>query len=324
MGLTLKMFEKLPAFKPTGNFYTFLVCLFIAITFWLLNALTKTYDTQVEFPFGIKNLPKGQVLVKSLPSTIKLEVEGFGFNLLTFGGAKDDSVLLDISRIDLKKQGKFKAATVSPEKIYELIAGDFSSNYNLKKVLLDTLQLKLDERLTKVVTVNPDISVETESQFSVKEVVPIPNMVEVTGPKYVLDTIDFVKTEAKRFNKVDENLAFEVELLVPNNLSCETNNVEVKVEVDRLSEGSFTLPLTVEPDSLSNKIVLVPKHAEIKFLAPVSLYKTIEASSFEARVILDSSYTQISKLPILVEVNNPAAKLVSFEPQFVEFILISP
>jgi len=311
-----------PFVKPSGNTYTFIVCLFVAITFWLLNALNKPYTTQIQFPLGIEKIPSNKILINKPPNTILVEVSGFGFNLLTFGKVASDSIKLNAQKLGLNSKLEKQTLLVSPQKIYEQISGNLGGNYTLKQVLIDSLNLQFDSKITKIVPVIADLDIKTANQFSVESIVSNPNTIKLTGSKSLLEKIKEVKTEFKVFNKLEENSVFNLQLNLPENIQSTITKVEVKIAVERITEGSLKLPVSVKNNADSLKLVLVPNSITLNFIAPVSKFNQVNSLDFLAFVDLKELTSENKRLKIQIEKLSPFAKLVSFEPAFAEFIIL--
>mgnify|MGYP000489331719 CR=1 FL=1 len=63
------------------NWKAIALCFFAATVFWFLNALNKTYTTNLRFPLTFEFDRQNFVPVKALPGEIRLNVTGNGWNL---------------------------------------------------------------------------------------------------------------------------------------------------------------------------------------------------------------------------------------------------
>ena len=322
MAFSLDVLKGFPFVKPTGNTYTFIVCLFIAIIFWLLNALNKPYTTQIQFPLGIEKIPANKILVNQAPNSILVEVSGFGFDLLTFGKVASDSIKLNAQKLGVNNQPVKQTLLVSSQKIYEQITGNLGGNYTLKQVLLDSLILQFDVKISSIVPVNPDLKVETANQFTVEKIQANPNFIELTGPKTILDGIKEIKTYYKVFNKLDQNLTFDLPLVLPANIQSSIKKTEVKIFIERITEGELKLPIEIRNNSDSLKLVMVPNSVSIKYVAPVSKFNQVSKLDFLAFVDFTDLNEENKRVKIEIESINPLAKMISFEPSFAEFIIL--
>lgn len=231
MGFSLKVFRELPVFNPSGNFYTFLVCLFLAITFWLLNALTKNYTTRVEAYLGLKKVPKNFIVTQTSHPKIVLEVTGHGFNLLTLGGLLTDSFYLDVApKINLEYQQTQKIK-IPQQSILAEISASSKAHYQIQKVITDSFYIELQPKLTRKILVKPNFNLSVKPGYVVEKIKLHPAFLSVTGPKSIVEKIDTLFTEPKNFNLIDADLNFLVKIIVPNQVQVPETKTNVSIDV---------------------------------------------------------------------------------------------
>ena len=63
---------------------TILLCIGAAVVFWFLNALSKVYTTEIDYPVSFVINTSQVVFEKSPPSTLRIEVKGSGWRLLRY------------------------------------------------------------------------------------------------------------------------------------------------------------------------------------------------------------------------------------------------
>ena len=151
---------------------------------------------------------------------------------------------------------------------------------------------------------------------------PDPNFVELTGPKTILDGIKEIKTDYKVFNKLDQNLTFDLPLVLPDNIQSSIKKTEVKIFIERITEGELKLPIEIRNNSDSLKLVMVPNSVSIKYVAPVSKFNQVSNLDFLAFVDFTDVNEENKRVKIEIESINPLAKMISFEPSFAEFIIL--
>jgi hypothetical protein len=58
------------------------MCLMAATTFWFLNALNKDYSTRLSYPIEFDYDDSTYISISTLPKKVRLNVSGYGWNLL--------------------------------------------------------------------------------------------------------------------------------------------------------------------------------------------------------------------------------------------------
>ncbi|MEQ8560650.1 MAG: hypothetical protein RID18_04005 [Cytophagales bacterium] len=74
----------------------FALCFFTATVFWVFNSLNKSYTTVINFPLNIVYDDENFIPVNDLPNSTKMEVSGFGWDLLrwSFGFGLEPMTLI--------------------------------------------------------------------------------------------------------------------------------------------------------------------------------------------------------------------------------------
>jgi hypothetical protein len=210
---TLKV-EKL---RNDRQIIIFLICLLIATILWFLNALSKEYSTYVAYPVKYVNPPKNQFLSTPLPSRLEMKVEAHGFILLRHKLSFSFSpILLNLTTMTSNLEPTGGNYTIRTSSLINTLSNQISKELSITEIKPEELVFKLDSLKTKTVGVQPDVKLEFNPQYNLKEPVSvIPKQVLITGPASVLDTISNLKTEFKSFEKVEKNFEKVVSVVHP-------------------------------------------------------------------------------------------------------------
>jgi hypothetical protein len=63
------------------NWKAVVLCIFAATVFWFFNALNKNYSTNINFALAFEYDQDRFIPMKSLPSTVRMNVTGSGWDL---------------------------------------------------------------------------------------------------------------------------------------------------------------------------------------------------------------------------------------------------
>ena len=152
-----------------------------AAVFWLFNALNKEYDATVSYPVNWDFDQEDFIVVDELPSSIKLNVNGLGWNLLRVSlGLKANPLNVDLPNPSINK----KIPGVS---LTNRIA-DNLEELQLNYILDDTLHINIDERKSRSFGVYIDsANISLAENFRV--ISPIRysvDLLEIEGPNELL------------------------------------------------------------------------------------------------------------------------------------------
>lgn len=322
MALSLEIFDKLPFSKPGGNFYTFLVCLFIALVFWLLNAFTKTYTTTIQVPVAYTHIPENMVFVKPPPSQVPIEIQGFGFNLMTFSlGRYEDTLTLNTAQLGVSKEKETQHKQVSSNKLYELLNGQFSGSVRLNKVLMDSLSLDLENKASKQVSISPALKLSFKDQFLMESITTDPEKIWVSGPASKVNGLVSLPTDSATFTEIEQSFSVSLAVMTPSGVTAQEKEVNTTVKVQRYTEAQIQLP--VRPIHLPEgfEVTFVPNSVEVTYWVGVSEYGSYSLPDFSA-VVDFVNYTEgTHRLPVSLTQKPGGIKVISLSPQKVEFIV---
>ena len=138
---------------------------------------------------------------------------------------------------------------------------------------------------TKNVPILLKENIKVESQYIfVDSIKIIPNNITILGPQSSLDTIQaiYVKPLHDTYNKSNKITS---ELIIPNPFVINTNNnVEISFLIDKSTEKSFDIPITLINVPENINIRTFPTSINIKFSVGIQNYNNVLPSMFEANI----------------------------------------
>lgn len=173
-------------FRPQTKQYwrIVLLCFVAAATFWLLNALNKSYSTQTTYPIRFVYNSRNMVPVTPLPEEISINVTGKGWKLLR-KSLRFEVQPAEIHIRSLPRNNYLLGAALRPSLVNVL------DGLQLNFVVTDTLFFNFDERIRRTVPLQVERRQPiTEARFAV--VGPIrtePDSITFAGPSSMVDSI---------------------------------------------------------------------------------------------------------------------------------------
>lgn len=237
---------------------TIMYCLLVAILFWFMRAMNKTYTEKVVFNLQFRLDSAGWVAQTPFPQTVSLHVESKGWNLIKIWPTHNQETLII---------GPLRPApriSLSTANILQAAQKQFP-NLNVQYISLDTLELRLERTSTKKV---PILLLESEIPFQegfcLKEVPQIiPDSVEVAGGEsklLLLPSYIPIRLMLKPLNK-DHQEIFSLEIPKVNGLEFFQRETLVKIKVDSVNELIIPIKppasLGSQPQGLTNLQVRV-------------------------------------------------------------------
>ena len=261
-----------------------MLCFVAASTFWLLNALNKSYSTQTTYPIRFLYNEKELVPIKPLPEEVLINVTGKGWKLLR------KSLMVEVQPTDiyirsLPRNNYLLGSALRPGLVNVL------DGLQLNFVVTDTLFFDFNEKITRTIPLklDPKQQLTGERHTLIGPVRISPDSITFTGPSSMVDSIRspfLLRLPEQRLTssvKVEVPINYDYKALVKADISEAVVTVNVK---GLLQEERQVIPMPVN----------VPAGRELKLNPPFVLvrYQIIEDSvallnrdSF--RVIVDYS-----------------------------------
>lgn len=308
-------------FKKNREVLTFFVCFVIATFFWFLNALSKSYTTIIEHSVRYVDVPDDKVLVSELPSTLRLKVTAFGFSLLRNSLSISQSpIIVNVGNILSKEDIDQVTVEVMSEELLESISSQIDQELTLEEIRPEVIEFSFDKVVTKSIDIRPDVKVHFGSQVVFRNSPSTePKTVLITGPKSVVDTIDYIKTQFQEYRGVDHDIVRNVKLEDLNGVELSTQRVVLNLDVEKFTEAEILVPLTVinAPDTVS--VVTFPRNITVLYRVGVSYFKLISDSSFVAEVDWNKVTDRSKYMSVDIGTLSPHILSFSISPKEVEF-----
>ncbi len=299
--------------------------LFFLLAFLILvvTKLSETYVETIPFTVTYKNLPETNIITLDSIPKVNVTLSTHGFNLLSY---------------------------YFQDKTYEL---DFENNTSITNAnyiwLAEKGTYALKEQLgnsVKIVSVKPDTLVLPFGTLSVKkvpvvfksklsfmpgydtleEVVLIPDSVKIIGAAQEISKINTVDTKPFALTDIRANVDVLVDLEFSNSskrLKISEEKIRVKAEVEKFTEGTFEVPITILNLPEHTKINYFPKHIKVAYYLSLKDYRSIKASDFK----IECNYNDVLKTgasfftPELI-VNSEKVKSAKMKQNKVEYIIV--
>ncbi|MDR1667300.1 MAG: YbbR-like domain-containing protein [Bacteroidales bacterium] len=314
-------------FGKKGNFkremLVYLLFLLIAIVIWYLNALNKTYTTDLKFNAQFVNLPKDKILVKAPDNNLTFTVEAQGFTLLKYRiGLVFRSIAINADYHLLKygKNGEYYTPTST---VMKNVSEQLGTDINLLRIWPDTLKFVFSEMVKKTVPVKIRAHFRYEKEFSALDSVQVdPERIMVSGPRSLIDTLRFVSSVHKTFKGLKDSLKTKIELQPIEKISYQVKEVSIVLPVERMTEASVTVG--IETVNLPKGLVMktFPGSITINCLIPVSRFDKLHSQMFRATVDYETVIrSKEAKAKVMISKSPHYVQDIRFHPKNVDFIV---
>jgi len=295
----------------------FITCLVIAVVFWLFFALSNKYVYSVVSQIQYKNLPENKAFHPLQQDSVKMQIEGSGWQLL-FSRLPFNTSHIEVDLESLNKQH------------YVVLSEQFSQisqqlePQRIVSISPDTLYFDFSTRAVKKVPVKLQYNVQFKKSYGISAPIKVfPDEVTISGPKEIIGDVEYWLTDSLKVKNADGTLKRTVNLLKSDkaNINTYPDKVEVVLPIEEFTEKLIDLPIRVINNNHYD-VKLLPGRVKLTVLTPLSTYTKIDKESFEAAVDLKKWSSQsYNQLPVQLLEFPPFCKLVKQEPQTVDFII---
>ena len=155
--------------KASSNrkLYVFIFCLFLSSFFWLLNALSKKFITEIDFKVTYINTPKSKVVLNDLSDKINIKIKGLGFDLLAYKLKFTKPLLtIDLAKVrGLNNAHKsIQNITLPTSSFTSIIANQLGDQIEIKNIYPDSILFQVDDKKEKKVKIIPITNITFEKQ----------------------------------------------------------------------------------------------------------------------------------------------------------------
>ena len=293
-----------------------MVCIGIALVFWLLLKLSHTYKTSKDFQI-IYQLPEGKSMVESPPEKVRLGLQARGFDLL-YLFLPNEVPSIQYTLADQETQSISASQIMNKARLT-------LSNIEVTDVNYDYIIINLDEQDEKRVPVNLIHDIQFETGFQLQDSILIePDSVSLRGPYSIIDGFNSWDSAPLRLENVKTTFEEEVPLVIPFDkvVSVRPEQVQVRAVVEQNTEKSLFVPLNVKnaPDSLK----IFPDKIKLSGTVGLSKYNTVSEADFQLEVDLKGIplHTENNTIPVSI-IKYPAyVKNIQISPKSVEFFFV--
>lgn len=302
----------------------FLACVLVSTILWGLLKFSEEREDELQIALSYSNFPENHYLVSDLPKSMPVKIKAQGVDLISRSlGFSSPELHINLDKQIVINKGDVKQYVWIPKLHSNAILKAIGGNVKSTSFPVDSIKLDFSVLTEKELIADFHYEVQNgQNHFIIKKPLVDPYKVKVLGAKSVLNKLDTIKTEKQVFEVLQSNLDQDYKLEKPFGVdSLYRDSVRVFVEVEKIDEHTFEIPIQVinAPDSL--EIRLFPSEVEISFTCGSSELISINPSSFKPVVDFNEMNFTFKKLPIELKKIPVKATAVSIEPASVEYIV---
>lgn len=238
-----------------------MLCFVAASTFWLLNALNKSYSTQTSYPIRFVYDESELVPINPLPEEVSINVTGKGWKLLR------KSLRLEVQPAeiyirDLPRNNYLLGSALRPALVNAL------DGLQLNFVVTDTIYFNFDPVVQKQIALRVDPAQKlTDNQHTVMGPLRVvPDSITFTGPSSLIDSLP----DPFLLRLPEQNISSPSKVPVPINYDYKSL-VEASVEEAQVIVNVKTL--VPEERQVLPELINVPEEVALNLRPPIAVVR---------------------------------------------------
>lgn len=224
------------------NWKAVVLCIFAATVFWFFNSLNKRYTTNLSFPVTFEYDHERFVPVRSLPTTIRMNVTGSGWDLFRrSAGFKIPPLVIPLENpTEIRKIVGTTLPGVVASQLEKL---------QVNFVITDTVRIDMEERLKRKFNVSLDSAAQYIHRDYGLNGMPIltPDTVWLEGPKRIISSLPETLQLSLREKDLKKNFNEKIELDLKNQnlITATPQTISVSLDIGKFVEVSKRVRLTI-------------------------------------------------------------------------------
>jgi len=277
--------------------------LLLSLVFWFINALSKSYITNISYPVRYTDLPEGKILVGDTPEDLVLKISAHGYSIVRYKlSSRYIPVSIPLHTFTVQHLNNNDSLFFIQSRFArEHLNAQLSYDIQILEIKPDTLYFRFAKLKTKKLPVIVNLTYEPEKQMiAMGAPVAVPDSVIATGPDHILDTTYAVNTVKKNLGIISQTVKKDIDLQKPKDIDLSHTKVNITVALEKYTEKTLTVPLEVInlPDSI--QIITFPDGIEITCQVGLSNYHKVQPTLFRTQVDFRESVDGTGSLTVFL------------------------
>ena len=280
------MFKKIRSVYKTRKFNVFVFFVLLALIYSMTSKLTSNYTKTIVFVVKPVDVPSDQVVLDQSIDSIGLELEAYGYNLAKY---YIDQPIIEISLNDLNKvKSKYQW---TKQRNFSDLQSKFNKSVRLVSSSVDQIEFIIEQYESKKVPVELKLELDYKSGFdSFNEYKLSKDSIMITGPNSLIDTINMIQTHKLVLNQIDSEINTKIRIKPSenNNITHSDTELDFQLKVEKFTEESIKVPVTIVNIDDNMKINYYPKVVSVLYRVSIREYKSVNPMDFRVECDLNT------------------------------------
>ncbi|MCP4130450.1 MAG: YbbR-like domain-containing protein [bacterium] len=300
------IFDKLIAMARKGDYLAKAACLLCSVALWLYISTTKTGEVKFRIPINIKNLPAKMIVSKQTRKHV----------VVVLSGKKEQLSNVEVKNIkpyvSLKRPRVDKLTKYSIQ--LELVKREFPADVKIA-LTEKTVDIMVEKKSVKKVKIIPKITGTVKEGCIIGRKKILPEYVEISGAKSVIDKIDYIYTEDVSIDNESSDVVQSVEL----NKEGFNNNIHIKDTVIKV-----VVPIMEYGELYSLEVPVIIRNvtSDYRYRVVTPYVKVYMKSSEDKKIVVDDIDAFVNIGPVNVKALMAKMKTVKIRKELPVHIVL--
>lgn len=254
-----------------SRLFSFLPFLLLACLIWILQTLQFNVVRPIYIPISTKHISKSQGIQGRVPDVLEIQVQDKGMEHIKYSLMNFDTIQLT----SFTEQNGQQYIGILRKDLGEKLSVNLSRTATIKQQSFYELKIPVYQRGAKRVPLTLGGEVLTATGFTIGKLQLRPDSITIYGDTGVLRHIKHISTHSLGDTIIKQSFSKRIGLKLPAGIYSDTTSVKVDIQLEELTEQTYTLPIVVLNQPLEYNIIPMPSTAMVTLTIPRSKYAQI-------------------------------------------------
>ncbi|MGL4851410.1 MAG: CdaR family protein [Phocaeicola sp.] len=255
----------------------FVFFVFLSFSFWLLQTLNDTYETELFVPLRLKEVPENVVITEELPSKLLISVSDKGTVLMNY--------LLTHSfypiAIDFNDYAEGDESVWFPSaSLARKVASQLNQSTKINSILPDSIGYVYTRGVAQKKPIKVQGEFLLDRQYYISSIQCEPDSILIYAPKAILDTLQVVYTQPIRRDNISESVAIETAFVPIKGVRFTESTCNVSLNVDIYAEKSVEVPVVGLNFPEDKVLRTFPSKVQVTFQVGLKHFQAVSDTDF--------------------------------------------
>lgn len=286
-----------------------------SVLLWIFISFSGEFLININLPIEIIDIPSDLAISSISEQNVNLSLKGNGWILAQHTFGRDPKFNISSP----KKIGKEAVSTKNSVNLNNWL----SSTLQIMEITPEKVLINIEKLQTKRVEIIPLISLSFKPGYGlVSNLILDPDSVDISGPKSIIDNINFINTKGEYLTKLDSYQTINLELIHPNFTIISAKKCSVSFEVQKIVDKTFE-NLTVETINMPSgyEVLLSPNKVNIILRGGINLLSKMKKEDIKVYIKFQQAVNDtVGALEPTIELPE-FTSLVDLKPSSLEYII---